>query len=253
MKKIAVFSDIHGNLEALEAIFAYIKNNNYDEIIYLGDAIGLGPNPKECLNMLKDNNVIFLLGNHELYYLYGTNIDSTITNNEEKKHQQWVSSQLGENDRKYLESCKLFYMQNFKNRKYLFTHYLISDINAPYPYETESLKNNIDLWLKNNKEYDCIVIGHEHDVMIEDDVAPNGDFEEYTGVLSNIHIVGSSGCTKNDKTSFVDIVINEYGIGSGPIYLPYDREKFVQKCLTTDFPNKENILNDFFGINCKIK
>ena len=41
--KVAVFSDIHGNYEALTSIYDDIKKNNIDEIIFLGDVIGLGP------------------------------------------------------------------------------------------------------------------------------------------------------------------------------------------------------------------
>lgn len=44
--KIAIISDIHGNLEALEAIINDIRNSNIDEIICLGDTIGLGINSK---------------------------------------------------------------------------------------------------------------------------------------------------------------------------------------------------------------
>ena len=44
--KVAIFSDIHGNLEALEAILEDIKKNQFDEVICLGDVIGIGPSPK---------------------------------------------------------------------------------------------------------------------------------------------------------------------------------------------------------------
>ena len=67
--KIAIFSDIHGNLQALESIITDIKKNNYDEVICLGDVIAMGPNPKECLDLIICNNYKMLLGNHELYYL----------------------------------------------------------------------------------------------------------------------------------------------------------------------------------------
>ena len=45
--KIAVFSDVHGNYQATKAILDDIKNNNYDEVICLGDIIGIGPKSKE--------------------------------------------------------------------------------------------------------------------------------------------------------------------------------------------------------------
>ena len=48
--KIAVFSDIHGNYQALKAILKKI-GNNYDEIVFLGDVIDLGPDSYECVKL----------------------------------------------------------------------------------------------------------------------------------------------------------------------------------------------------------
>ena len=55
--KLAVFTDIHGNLEALKAIINDIKSKNVDEIICLGDTIGLGSESKECLDLIIENNI----------------------------------------------------------------------------------------------------------------------------------------------------------------------------------------------------
>ena len=63
--KRAIISDIHGNLEALEAVLAHIKTQSVDEIFCLGDVIGYGPKPCECLNAVMDNCTVALLGNHD--------------------------------------------------------------------------------------------------------------------------------------------------------------------------------------------
>ena len=55
--KLAVFTDIHGNLEALKTIINDIKSKNVDEIICLGDTIGLGSESKECLDLIIENNI----------------------------------------------------------------------------------------------------------------------------------------------------------------------------------------------------
>ena len=88
--RIAVFSDIHGNLQALNAILDDIKKENFDEVICLGDVIGLGPKPKECLELLLNSNVTILAGNHDLYYRDGIEIDDEITNIDEIAHHRWV-------------------------------------------------------------------------------------------------------------------------------------------------------------------
>ena len=63
--KRALISDIHGNLEALDAVIAHIKDQSIDEIICLGDIIGYGPDPILCLDRVIDNCNLTILGNHD--------------------------------------------------------------------------------------------------------------------------------------------------------------------------------------------
>ena len=65
----AIISDIHGNWEALTAVLADIESQNVSQIYCLGDIIGYGPNPRECLDRaLKFDQVV--LGNHDLAALF---------------------------------------------------------------------------------------------------------------------------------------------------------------------------------------
>ena len=63
--KRAIISDIHGNLEALESVLAHIKGQGITEIFCLGDVIGYGPRPCECLDTVIDHCKVSLLGNHD--------------------------------------------------------------------------------------------------------------------------------------------------------------------------------------------
>ena len=64
--KIAIISDIHGNMEAFEQVSADIERSRVDDIISLGDHIGYGPQPEEVINRIRRRNITALLGNHEL-------------------------------------------------------------------------------------------------------------------------------------------------------------------------------------------
>ncbi|MEM7783221.1 MAG: metallophosphoesterase family protein [Planctomycetota bacterium] len=64
MSKRAILSDIHGNLEALKAVLADIEDQGISEIYCLGDIIGYGPNPRECIDVCRDFQMT-LLGNHD--------------------------------------------------------------------------------------------------------------------------------------------------------------------------------------------
>lgn len=64
MSRRAILSDIHGNLEALQAVLADIQAQKIDEIFCLGDVIGYGPNPRECIDQCRSFDLT-LLGNHD--------------------------------------------------------------------------------------------------------------------------------------------------------------------------------------------
>lgn len=64
--KIAVISDIHANLQALEAVIDDIRETGADEVWCLGDAVGYGANPNEVLEILADTCSVCLIGNHDL-------------------------------------------------------------------------------------------------------------------------------------------------------------------------------------------
>ncbi|HVA38510.1 MAG TPA: metallophosphoesterase family protein [Candidatus Dormibacteraeota bacterium] len=62
--RYAILSDIHGNLEALEAVLASLSPG--DQLLCLGDVVGYGPNPNECAQLLRERDVRCVLGNHDV-------------------------------------------------------------------------------------------------------------------------------------------------------------------------------------------
>ena len=65
MSRRAIISDVHGNLVALEAVLADIKTQNVSEIVCLGDICGYGPQPIECVKLVRQNCAWSLRGNHD--------------------------------------------------------------------------------------------------------------------------------------------------------------------------------------------
>lgn len=64
--RIGVFSDVHGNLEALRSLETTLNEEKLDRLFCLGDSIGYGPNPNECLDLLRSfESLVVLMGNHE--------------------------------------------------------------------------------------------------------------------------------------------------------------------------------------------
>lgn len=63
--KRAILSDIHSNLEAFRAVLEHIETQRVDEIYCLGDVVGYGPNPSECIDLVMEKCKMCLLGNHD--------------------------------------------------------------------------------------------------------------------------------------------------------------------------------------------
>lgn len=66
----ALISDIHGNLEALTAVLADIRSRNIDRVVCLGDIVGYGPNPCQCLDLVMQKCDLTILGNHDQAALF---------------------------------------------------------------------------------------------------------------------------------------------------------------------------------------
>ena len=66
----AIVSDIHANLEAFSAVLAEIDRRGIKDVLCLGDVVGYGPNPMECLDLVRARCKISLMGNHDFAVFY---------------------------------------------------------------------------------------------------------------------------------------------------------------------------------------
>jgi predicted phosphodiesterase len=64
--KLAVLSDIHGNLEALQAVLEAVHHENPDAVISLGDNIGYGPDSQAVVELIREQRMSSVMGNHEM-------------------------------------------------------------------------------------------------------------------------------------------------------------------------------------------
>lgn len=91
---MAVMTDAHANLPALRAALRDISEHGCDVIYHTGDAIGLGPYPAECLDLLLTMPALrCLMGNHDAWFAYGLP-DAWIHGPEALAHQHWTHEQL---------------------------------------------------------------------------------------------------------------------------------------------------------------
>lgn len=76
--KLALISDLHGNLEALHGVLDHIAQRGIDDIICLGDVVGYGPNPVEVIDIVREKCRVTIMGNHDEAMLRGPVGFSTI-------------------------------------------------------------------------------------------------------------------------------------------------------------------------------
>src|ERR1700680_620956 len=102
--RYAVFTDIHANLEALEAVLAKIDEISaeepIDQIWFLGDLVGYGPDPNECIVTLRARTDIIIAGNHD--WAAVGKLDLEDFSPAARISAEWTAGQLTEEHRAFL-------------------------------------------------------------------------------------------------------------------------------------------------------
>jgi len=99
--RVAVVSDIHGNLHALEAVLEAIDRDAPDELWCLGDLVGYGPRPNRCCARMAERADVCLIGNHDLAAL--GRLDLEIFSPDAAVSDAWTAENLEQETRAFLE------------------------------------------------------------------------------------------------------------------------------------------------------
>lgn len=103
--KIGVLGDIHANLSALQAVLALFDLEGVSEIYSVGDLVGYGPRPNECIELLAERGVRCVAGNHD-WAVLGL-IDTRCFNRYAAAAAAWTADELTSASRRYLETLPL--------------------------------------------------------------------------------------------------------------------------------------------------
>jgi diadenosine tetraphosphatase ApaH/serine/threonine PP2A family protein phosphatase len=102
--RVAVVSDIHANLAALEAVLAEIDGEAPDELWCLGDLVGYGPRPSECTELVAARAAICLAGNHDLAVI--GKLDLLEFSGDAGEAARWTREVLSDGARTYLDGLE---------------------------------------------------------------------------------------------------------------------------------------------------
>jgi predicted phosphodiesterase len=103
--RIAVISDIHGNLEALTSTLKDIYNHQIEMIICLGDIVGYGPNPNECIHLVMEHCHHTVMGNHDAAVF--NPLMAQDFNDNAKFAIEWANHELTKESRKFLRTLPM--------------------------------------------------------------------------------------------------------------------------------------------------
>lgn len=101
--RLALISDIHGNLPALEAVLGEIAGENIDEILCLGD-VAVGPQPGETLDRVRELGCPVVLGNWDAYFIHGFPSHESEIGRQLVEMGEWWAGQLTSKQRAFIET-----------------------------------------------------------------------------------------------------------------------------------------------------
>jgi predicted phosphodiesterase len=221
--RIAIISDIHSNLEALTKALEIIDKISVNEIICLGDIIGYGANPNECVELVHQHCKIVIKGNHE-DAINNLELVEHFTDNA-RKAIAWTRNQLTKENVNYLQGLPL----SIKKENLMFVHATPCD---PKSWDYILDKNTAVRSFQCFSESLCF-IGHTHTPEIFSAYGRTAAISKEERYLINIGSIGQPR-DRNPNLSFglLDTELWKYE----NIRAPYDVETAVLKILRADLP-----------------
>ncbi|MDL2287334.1 metallophosphoesterase [Eubacteriales bacterium OttesenSCG-928-G02] len=217
MNEIALISDIHGNLPALEAVEADIKSRGISSVYCLGDMCGRGPNGRDAIAWCRQNCEVVILGNWDEHVMLGRAGE--------------YSNEVAEEQKNYLKTLAFTHKLWISGRRIHFLHGrpMCKDIIWDFSSEEEMLR----LFSVVEDEYapDIVAYADIHRQFKK-------DFKDDTRILFNIGSVGCSYCTPTACYAILRGILNsreKAPVSIEFVSVPYDNQKAVENMLKADW------------------
>lgn len=228
--KYAIVSDIHANLEAFEAVLERIEKEKCDQIFCLGDIVGYGANPRECLELVQKHEMSTIAGNHDFACIGKTNIN--YFNTYAKEATLWTREVTTEEDKQFLHELPLVDCHD----SFTMVH---GTLYSPelFDYIQTTYDAYLSLQLLENQ---VCFLGHSHvpitffqGEMISYTLSPEIRLEKDVKALVNVGSVGQPR-DDNPKASFAIYDVDDAVIRITRV--EYDIEKAAKKIRNVGLP-----------------
>ena len=263
MERIAILSDVHGNITALESVISDIEKRGISKIYCLGDSVIKCANPDKVIDLLRKKCDIILLGN----------CDEIICKPNVEQGRFWSRDKIGEERAKYIYNSPIsyeFYMSGHLVRLFHASPISLEHIfNPMYPnfdtiYYNKIITNPNDLFkntdfigkTENDPIPDVVGFGHLHtpniyrfanktifnvgSVGIPVEMANEGEKTETSKFSTMSSYMILEGELNSKKLSTISFTL---------VRVPYDIEKEIKYLEESDMPNKEIIIQSLKTAN----
>ena len=230
--RYAIIADIHGNLEALNEVLNVCRQEGVRRIFCAGDVVGYGANPRECLDIIRQRNIVCVAGNHD--WAACGKIPTDNFNREAAQAVAWTAKQLQRDELDFLKNLGLVY----RNEHFILVH---GSLHRPeqFIYLTDVLRAADSFFLMDRP---VCFIGHTHvpAVMVKDEEETFNDEQRTFNIDTHkkyIVNVGSVGQPRNYSPT-ASFCIFDPDLGRLELKAAsYDVETAQQKILAAGLPN----------------
>jgi diadenosine tetraphosphatase ApaH/serine/threonine PP2A family protein phosphatase len=184
-----IIADIHSNLEAFEAVLHELRQ--VDQLIGIGDIVGYGPDPNECIRLAQENKIYSIAGNHDKAAV--GEMDTQWFNENARRAIRWTGEQLTESNIKYLKSLPL----NLEADDFQVVHGSLRNPLEEYVTTLDEAEATMELMTR-----PLCFVGHSHQPFYAGKM-PDGKYEGRS-LKDNETVIASR---------FSKIIINPGGLG----------------------------------------
>lgn len=234
MIQIAIFSDVHGNLPALNAVLEDIERRGIRQKFCLGDLVDFAPWGNEVIEKIRDLNVPCLMGNHDERIAFDIPVVPLSKHSEEETKARFIAidhskSSMTEENKKFLSQLPFHLKLNYKigNRHWniQLVHSSLSS-NDTYLYEAED--NEVFVNMLEESQSDIVVMGHTH-------LSFKKSFENKKWAVN----CGSVGRSKEENrlASYLILTMSQEEIMPEIVQIDYPIEQAVRGIEESDIPN----------------
>ena len=226
-----VLGDIHGNLDALDSVLEFFDASGVERILCVGDVVGYGAQPNECVARLREREAVCVVGNHD--YAAIEQLDITYFNDTAKEAILWTRAVLQSETKRFLADLPL----TFREGSIVVVHSSLAD---PAAFDYILSWEEAQLSLTHLKSGEICFFGHSHVpltfveaanlLLTSDDTLHTANFDK---VLVN---VGSVGQPRDQIPDACCVLFDSEKRELRRVRIPYDIESAGRKILDAGLP-----------------